>query len=400
MSESTRTLELAAPAPLSSSAAALAMAEAGAAAPLSRNFLRAQKLYGDVESSRLGGADAALQRQVGEALALCEVALKQVVGLSVFSSNEMVDDVNTGDLKYLLLPFYRGELLQRVVDQPRRRELLGESLACLRGFLDDLERMEALTAEARAAWRADGEPSAAADPAAVREAKIARVKASKAARDRMAVLAERQRGLGEDDDGTLPRNFFGAMARNSHRSPTTSTGEELEREHLLLLLKCATHTALDSIRSATQELDMLEQMEKLRRPDGSLPPPPPPPPEHERPRTFTLMPASTARYADPRRDPASRLSYETAMQQLHTGVIPGLYTLSVEEGMRQEEAERALAEAQRSQESSARAAEKAAAKQEREEAGEEDAEELYKTRAMDDYKDTHTKGAGNRYNRT
>ena len=206
MSESTRTLELAAPAPLSSAAAALAMAEAGAAAPLSRNFLRAQKLYGDVESSRLGGADAALQRQVGEALALCEVALKQVVGLSVFSSNEMVDDVNTGDLKYLLLPFYRGELLQRVVDQPRRRELLGESLACLRGFLDDLERMEALTAEARAAWRADGEPSAAADPAAVREAKIARVKASKAARDRMAVLAERQRGLGEDDDGTLPRN--------------------------------------------------------------------------------------------------------------------------------------------------------------------------------------------------
>jgi len=215
MSESTRTLELAAPAPLSSAAAALAMAEAGAAAPLSRNFLRAQKLYGDVESSRLGGADAALQRQVGEALALCEVALKQVVGLSVFSSNEMVDDVNTGDLKYLLLPFYRGELLQRVVDQPRRRELLGESLACLRGFLDDLERMEALTAEARAAWRADGEPSAAADPAAVREAKIARVKASKAARDRMAVLAERQRGLGEDDDGTLPRNFFGANARNS-----------------------------------------------------------------------------------------------------------------------------------------------------------------------------------------
>ena len=53
-----------------------------------------------------------------------------------------------------------------------------------------------------------------------------------------------------------------------------------------------------------------------------------------------------------------------------------------------------------SRESSARAAEKAAAKQEREEAGEEDAEELYKTRAMDDYKDTHTKGAGNRYNRT
>ena len=47
---------------------------------------------------------------------------------SVFSQNELAEDVNTGDLRYLLLPFYRGELLVRVTDQNRRMELLTEAL--------------------------------------------------------------------------------------------------------------------------------------------------------------------------------------------------------------------------------------------------------------------------------
>ena len=51
------------------------------------------------------------------------------------------------------------------------------------------------------------------------------------------------------------------------------------------------------------------------------------------------------RQTDPGRDRHSRLSYASAMRQIHTGEIPGLYTLTVEEGMRDEEAKRALAEA-------------------------------------------------------
>ena len=105
------------------------------------------------------------------------------------------------------------------------------------------------------------------------------------------------------------------------------------------------------------------QIAKMRRPDGSLPP-------DERQITaqgagaageggglkmMTLLPQSVARSGDPNLDPSSRLSYATAMRQLHTGVIPGLYTLTVEEGLRQEEAQRAMAEAQRMEESSARA---------------------------------------------
>merc|ERR1719230_561281 len=98
---------------------------------------------------------------------------------------------------------------------------------------------------------------------------------------------------------------------------------------------------------------------------------------------------------DPNRDPTSRLSYATAMRQLHTGVIPGLYTLSVEEGMRQEEAERAMAEAGRQQESSARAE----ARQAEEDADPDSESARRKLIAQDAYRENHTRGAGNRYNR-
>ena len=105
---------------------------------------------------------------------------------------------------------------------------------------------------------------------------------------------------------------------------------------------------------------------------------------------------ATAEVNDAIRGPRS---YETAMRQIHTGQIPGLYTYSVEEGLRHEEAQRAMAEAQRMEAMGERALARDAALQEKEDCGEEDADELAKQRKKDDWKDTHTRGDGNRYNR-
>ena len=81
-----------------------------------------------MESSTLPGNDEGLQKRIGEGLALCEASLVQVDSEAIFSSNELGEDINTDDLKYLLLPFYRGELLLRVCDQSKRREALREAL--------------------------------------------------------------------------------------------------------------------------------------------------------------------------------------------------------------------------------------------------------------------------------
>ncbi len=361
-----------------------------ASRPLSQLFRQAQAVYNEIDGSELSGSDAGLQRRVIEGLAVVDAALARVVSMSIFSPNEVLDDINTVDAKYLLLPLYRAELLlKRNEPEDRRLPLLREALACLRGFLADLDRLEALSPEAKVGWEnASGRQQA--DAGAARTQKIARLKASKAARERIQVITAKMSGAkkraasagsGDDDDDV----------------------EELEREHVLLLLWCASLLALDSERAAAQELEMLEQIAKMRRPDGSLPKPPAETESEEarkRFRTLTLLPQSAARTGDPQRDPSSRLSYATAMRQIHTGEIPGLYTFSVEEGLRQEEAERAMAEAARMEEMATRAEGRRQKEEQAEEAGEDDDDKLQRARAMDEWKDMHKRGYGNRKNRS
>ena len=384
-----------------------APAIASSTRPLGLTFRLAQAAYTEVDASTLPSTDAGLQARVLAGVGLCETALVQVERQDIFSSNELAEDVNTVDLKYLLLPFYRAELMLRVCDQPKRLASLREALKSLRGFVGDQERLELLAPEAKG-WQQMG-AAASSDPATVRTQKIARLKASKAAKQRLelvrAKLAKR-RGDGEGDG-----------------EEEEDGDDDLEREQQLLLLQSAVHTALDSIRAAEQEAEMLAQIEKLRREDGSLPAAPTL--EEEDPRLglqmLSLLPQGGAPggvvrpggvsaqatgplglvTVDPVRDPSSRLSYATAMQQIHTGEIPGLYTYTVEEGLRYEEAERAMAEAARMEQMAQRAEARGAAKVEREEGNdEEDEEERLKLIKQDEFREMNKRGSGNRKNRS
>ena len=89
------------------------------------------------------------------------------------------------------------------------------------------------------------------------------------------------------------------------------------------------------------------------------------------------------------------------MRQIHTGEIPGLYTYTVEEGLRMEEAERALEEAARLDQMSERAEARAAAKEARAEGNdEEDEEERQRLMKQDDFREMNKRGSGNRKNRS
>ena len=374
--------------------------------PLSLNFRKAQAYYNDVDGTSLSGNDPKLQEQVTQGLALCEAALQQVTAQSIFSQNELVDDLNTGDLRYLLLPLYRGELLLRVTDQSRREALLGEALACLRGFLDDLMRLEVLPREVARSLEAQSEGAGPTDLATLRDLKVARFRANKINKARMEVLAGRLRRAGQTEE-------------------EEEDGEEIEREHMLLLIGCCTHTALDSIRAAEQEHDMLKQVAELRLPDGTVPRAPPEPREAGGGlRVLSVMPQAGGVAGQPSmpqvgaggvaqaggggllgtwEEKHGRVSYANAMQQIHTGEIPGLYTYTIEEWLRQEEAERALKEAQGMDEMGQRSAAKELAKEEREYDvgdGEEDLEDRRKLIAQDDFRETCKRGSGNRHNRS
>ena len=161
---------------------------------------------------------------------------------------------------------------------------------------------------------------------------------------------------------------------------------------------------------------MLQQVAGLRLPDGSVPRAPPEPREPGGGlRVLSVMPQVPMPQApapptalgnsvvDPWRDPSCRASYATAMQQIHTGEIPGLYTYTLEEWLRQEEAERALKEARGMDEMTQRATAREAQKAEREldeGDGEEDAGDRRKLMAQDEFRDGCKRGSGNRYNRS
>lgn len=170
------------------------------ATPLPVCFAQAQAAYHWVDGSSLGGADPALQQRVADGLAFAEKAAELVSSLSVFSANEELEDINTGDLKYLLLPFLRAELILRIQPEEAagchdvRLKHLRHAAALLEAFLRDLEARRALRAEARAGWE-EACADRPLDAAASRTLKVSRLRAaSRAKKARHLLLA----GVGEE----------------------------------------------------------------------------------------------------------------------------------------------------------------------------------------------------------
>ena len=78
-------------------------------------FAAAQQLYGAIDNTSLAGSDPALQAQIAAALGGFEGVSDMARALSLFSSNEDLDDVATHHLKYLLVDYYVGRLLLKVL---------------------------------------------------------------------------------------------------------------------------------------------------------------------------------------------------------------------------------------------------------------------------------------------
>jgi len=191
------------------------------ATPLPVCFAQAQAAYHWVDGSSLGGADPALQQRVADGLAFAEKAAELVSSLSVFSANEELEDINTGDLKYLLLPFLRAELILRIQPEEAagchdvRLKHLRHAAALLEAFLRDLEARRALRAEARAGWE-EACADRPLDAAASRTLKVSRLRAaSRAKKARHLLLA----GVGEEREAShQPPLFARRRSRRSRRA--------------------------------------------------------------------------------------------------------------------------------------------------------------------------------------
>jgi len=94
---------------------------------LKEEFEAGQKLYNDITNSTLSSNDENFQKQVNDAIRHFTRASILVQQLSIFSINETVEDINTSDLKFLLIKVYLGELYIKIVNPNSDREKILEN---------------------------------------------------------------------------------------------------------------------------------------------------------------------------------------------------------------------------------------------------------------------------------
>mmetsp|Transcript_43694 Transcript_43694/g.103135 ORF Transcript_43694/g.103135 Transcript_43694/m.103135 type:complete len:360 (-) Transcript_43694:147-1226(-) len=223
---------------------------------LSKSYYTAYKRYSELLGE---GADIPSQEKLDELFALLKSIAWRARELHLFSPNEELDDINTTDLKFLLVPFLMAETVAATRDMERRLDELRKALVFWQAFCADCERLQVADAEDVKALNRD--PQDKPTQAQKREEKIARYKRCKELDEQVSRLFERKKELKGDEWSWGASGGF---------------DEESERDLIIALLKRSVSRCVEQIALTQEELPMLEIMAARGGPDA-------PPPKREKP---------------------------------------------------------------------------------------------------------------------
>eukprot|EP00732_Lithocolla_globosa_P003476 Lithocolla_globosa_v1_NODE_2813_length_1860_cov_31.424377.p1 type:complete len:320 gc:universal NODE_2813_length_1860_cov_31.424377:1781-822(-) len=314
--------------------------------PLPKRFSQAQKLVRQIETHR--GSSTEQQEMVSQALASLSICSLLVDSLNVFSINEEIEDINTSDLKYLLVQAYLGSLCMQVTDMDNRIENLNKARHHLMLFLTECELHGALSSrDKREVDEVIAKPKGAPEKLD-REQKIAKYKRQKESEQKIRDLTQQLEMSELRDD------------------------EEVERELVLALIDLHIQHAYNHFEMMQKELEILEHMAQLKEKHGHVPVP-------QRPATQPLKPIHIANTKELHkqqvfqkgwRQPTMSLDQYIELERQKGNILSG--------GGNSEAAEN------KEEDDSEEAADRATAK----------------AREWDEFTDYNPKGVGNRYNRS
>jgi len=293
------------------------------------------------------------------------VMASNVMRLRLFSPNEELDDINTADLKFLLVPYLLAEVTAATRDMESRLSSLKRALVYWRAFSADCQRLQVAHADDLRAI--DRSPEDALDPASKREEKIDRYKRCKELDQKAAYLFSKKREVCGDE---------------FHWGAGGSFDEDMERELVLALLGRAVASVPDQISSTEQELPLLEMM-MARGGPGTGPIERPPP--AEKPMIVRIQ--DKAELNKLYREMVFQCPYE----------LPTVTLAEVAEAEMAEMHEREAAKFHHDRRSGADEADRwwSGDRQGAREDAEEE-QKIYKDRDWDDWKDDHPWGSGNK----
>eukprot|EP01126_Amoeba_proteus_P031643 TRINITY_DN309_c0_g1_i8.p1 TRINITY_DN309_c0_g1~~TRINITY_DN309_c0_g1_i8.p1 ORF type:complete len:331 (+),score=89.80 TRINITY_DN309_c0_g1_i8:63-1055(+) len=313
---------------------------------LSELFAKGSDLWIDIESGT-----AKDSKSVHEAIECFLSVHKIVKNGDFFSSNEQLSDVPTPYLKYLSIPYYLGQLYQKIpaTSGIERFPHVKQAKIYFEEFMETCVRFEIINKKDLLVYQRKGNP----DPETRRTEKIERYKREKELNQKIqkSMKEKLSRGLNISDLEEEP------------------VEDEFERETSILMLRLNSMKTLEAINVIRQEVDMLEQITKLMSENGGNIPKPTEP--ERRPFTPIIL-------TDPRKEIAQK------------AFLPGwnLPTVSIEQA--------GLIDLQIAQEQQRRHNEmEKKNKLVKEYGDDEDETKLKEKREMDDWKDDHPRGSGN-----
>ncbi|XP_022993622.1 PP2A regulatory subunit TAP46-like [Cucurbita maxima] len=218
--------------------------------PLPSIFEQARKIHNAATES---ASDQDVVRKGCDALRKCEDMIGK---LGLFSANETKEDISTGNLKYILVPFYLAELTEKIV-QEDRIPILKASQAKLKEFISFCETMELVPKEE---LETSTEGNSLADK---RARKIARFKRQKAAESKLLEIKERKERRGRSSKASA----LSAPIEAGEEDMLDDDGEE-EREAWLTTITLAICKAFDLLEMLKKEEEMLSSIKEKQEKDG------------------------------------------------------------------------------------------------------------------------------------
>jgi hypothetical protein len=159
-------------------------------------FADAEVLRQNSETSGLSPISPEFQENLTSAIATYEECLQVASQVSLFSPNESLEDINSGDLQYLLINYHLAELIQRITSGNRKGNVL-KARQCYESFLKLLDQYDMFSkSDSRMYEQYTDNPdkfatASTTDAQARRDTKIARFKEEKELKRKLEVCLVR-----------------------------------------------------------------------------------------------------------------------------------------------------------------------------------------------------------------
>ncbi|KAF2803073.1 type 2A phosphatase-associated protein 42 [Mytilinidion resinicola] len=198
-------------------------------------FVEAERRRDQLEKS-WDSNSTAYQENLTAAIATYEECLRVADQVSLYSPNETLDDISSGDLQYMPLNYHLAELILKITGGDRkayikRAQICYEKFLKLLDSYDMLSKSDARLLERYLDARDEFSTASTTDAAARREMKISRFKEEKELKRKLEYLRQNPTAL-ENDDAAL------------------------RQLHMTNVALCV-HQAFQSLESCAQELKIL-----------------------------------------------------------------------------------------------------------------------------------------------